>query len=91
MIGWYADNVNWKRNTGIVAVGIAALAVYTFAKSISYERRFHPGAIPVPSQSWGAYTLQDDPNYPQKVAEYNRTKKSLYSRIFQTKEDFNEE
>ena len=89
--GWYAENVNWKRNTAIVFCGVIALAAYTCKVSAAYERRYHPGPIPIPSQRWSAHTLEDDPTYPQKLAEYKKNKRSLWDRIFQTKEDFLEE
>ena len=89
--GWYAENVNWKRNTGIIFAGIVALGLWTFSTSAKYERRYRPGPIPVPSQRWASHTLEDDPAYPQKLAEYKKNKKPLWDRIFQNKDDFKEE
>lgn len=83
--------MNWKRNTALAFVGVAAISVYTVVKSLQFERRYRPGSVPVPSQSWAAHTLVDDPDYHHKVAEYEKNKKPLSQRIFQTKEDFNEE
>lgn len=91
MVGWYCDNPMWKRNTALVGAGLAFCAVYLFSLSASLERRYHPGPIPVPSQSWSAHTLEDDPHYIQKVADRKEKGKSIWSRIFQTEEDFQEE
>lgn len=91
MIGWYAENAMWKRNAAIVAGGLVLASLYVFRSSASLERRFNPGAIPVPSQSWSAHTLEDDPQYYQKLTDWKKNKKSIWQRIFQTKEDFDEE
>jgi hypothetical protein len=90
-LGFYCDNSMWKRNTAIAAAGMALLGVWIFKVSVSYERRMRPGPIPVPSQSWAAHTLVDDPSYPEKLANWQKNKPSLWDRIFQTKKDFREE
>ncbi len=38
------------------------------------------------SQRWAAYTLEDDPDYYKKKAEYNKNKRSLLDRVWPDEE-----
>eukprot|EP01123_Difflugia_compressa_P015806 TRINITY_DN914_c0_g1_i1.p1 TRINITY_DN914_c0_g1~~TRINITY_DN914_c0_g1_i1.p1 ORF type:complete len:175 (-),score=28.66 TRINITY_DN914_c0_g1_i1:4-528(-) len=67
-----------------VIFGITFLA---FMLSASLERRYQPPLRPVPSQRWSKHTLEDDPEYLTKLANYKKNKKPLWKRIFPTKED----
>lgn len=81
----------WKRNAAVIGVGIALGSIYILSKSFAYERRYNAGPIPVPSQRMAAHTTEDDPKYYEKLKEWKKNKRSIFERIFQTKEDFNEE
>ena len=36
---------------------------------------------PIPSQRWYKHALEDDPEYPQKLEAYQRSRESLWARI----------
>jgi hypothetical protein len=42
------------------------------------------------SQRWAKHTLDDDPDYPLKLEQYKKNKKSLWKRILPTQEDYEE-
>lgn len=67
------------------------MAAWLFNVSRTYERRYRPGPIPVLSASWAKHTLEDDPEYHERVASWNKRKKSMWDRVFQNEEDFIEE
>ena len=74
--GWWCNPTNWKRNTGIVAVGWAVISYVSFKWSAANERRLlAPVAYPMPSQYWCKHAVDDDPRLaamgwgPQKEEE----------------------
>ena len=63
--GRYCNPPNWKRNTGIVLVGWAVAAYFTFKFSAANERRLSPPYHHIPSQQWCAWAKHDDPSLPR--------------------------
>ena len=63
--GRYCNPPNWKRNTGIVLVGWAVAAYFTFKISAANERRLSPPYHHIPSQQWCAWAKHDDPSLPR--------------------------
>lgn len=50
--GWWADPKNWRRNTAVAFLGIAAISTVVFFKSAQLEQRPVPPVRPIPSQRW---------------------------------------
>jgi len=88
--GWYTQNVNWKRNTFIAIGAISLLTIGVLRLSFNNERRYAPGPRPVFGQRFSSHTLEDDPQYYEKLQYYKENKKPLWKRIFPTKEDMEE-
>ena len=65
LYGRYCNPPNWKRNTGIVLVGWAVAAYFTFKISAANERRLSPPYHHIPSQQWCAWAKHDDPSLPR--------------------------
>merc|ERR1711879_856321 len=72
---WTTAPPGWKRNTGIALGAVFVLAAGTFYVSAKAERRNVP-LVPIPSQRWSHHTAEDDPEYPQRIAEYRRTRRA---------------
>jgi hypothetical protein len=84
--GWWNNSrPDWKRNTAI-AFGVAGLLTAgMFYASAKVERRFRAPDRPILSQRFAAHTLEDDPDYYEKLAAYNANKKSIWERILPDK------
>lgn len=79
---WNNDRPDWQRNTAVAAGVIAVLGAGLFYVSTSNERRYRLPDRPIWSQRWAAHTLDDDPDYYAKLAAYEATKRSFWSRVW---------
>ncbi|KAF8336258.1 uncharacterized protein EI90DRAFT_152771 [Cantharellus anzutake] len=50
--GWWTRPSNWKSNTAIVGLGIAAITYVTWKYSAAREHRLSDPIKPIPSQLW---------------------------------------
>lgn len=89
-LGWYATNPNWRRNTLIAGGALVFIAACIIRQSWKYERRPVPGVRPILSQRFATHTLEDDPQYYDKVSYYKKNGKSFFQRVFPNKEDMEE-
>jgi len=50
--GWWTQPSNWRANTAIIGVGIAAITYATWKFSAEREQRLSDPIKPIPSQLW---------------------------------------
>merc|ERR1711916_57350 len=85
--GWGANPPNAARNIKYAYAGMIVLCGGVFYVSATNERRYRVPDRPIPSQRWATHTLEDDPEYPQKLVEYKKNKPSFFSRILPDKNE----
>jgi len=81
--GWYIPEIpkNWKRNLFIMFGTYGLVVAGLFYISSDRERSYHSGFRPIPSQRWRTHTLDDDPQYPEKFANYKNSNRTLWHVI----------
>ncbi|PRP80947.1 hypothetical protein PROFUN_11276 [Planoprotostelium fungivorum] len=79
---WGLKPHNQTTRNVIATVFYFSVAAGAWYWGTKHERLLRPPHHPYPAQKYNAHNLEDDPEYPQKVAEWKEaTKDGLLARI----------